>query len=196
MGKQDDSTLGLGDALAVCMRKYFDRKGRASRREFWYWTFFVAIVSAVLLMPTLVTGALATGVLKIEPNFDELAVVEGAELVDEDEGPAEAEETKAKSKKKKNSKLSPQTLLFQFGANKKQAQLCAIVFLACLGCFAVFELAVLCPTIAVSIRRLHDIDRAGWNLLWVLSGVGVPALAIAACLPSTLGDNKFGERPR
>ena len=30
---------------------------------------------------------------------------------------------------------------------------------------AVFSLAILLPTIAVGVRRLHDIDKSGWFLL-------------------------------
>ena len=33
---------------------------------------------------------------------------------------------------------------------------------------SIFNLAVLIPSIAVSVRRLHDIDRTGW---WVLIGL-------------------------
>lgn len=48
------------------------------------------------------------------------------------------------------------------------------------------------PLLAVSIRRLHDIDRTGW---WVLLGP-VPlaglVLLVFACIPSTVGSNRFG----
>ena len=35
------------DAIQVCLRKYVDFKGRASRSEYWYFALFTAIVGAV-----------------------------------------------------------------------------------------------------------------------------------------------------
>jgi uncharacterized membrane protein YhaH (DUF805 family) len=53
-------------------------------------------------------------------------------------------------------------------------------------------LALILPTLAVSVRRLHDIDRTGW---WVLIGatfIGTLVLIYWACLPGTSGSNRFG----
>lgn len=51
----------------------------------------------------------------------------------------------------------------------------------------------LIPSIAVTIRRLHDSDKSGW---WILLGlvplVGVVALVVFGCLPSSSGRNRFG----
>lgn len=59
-----------------------------------------------------------------------------------------------------------------------------------------YALAVLIPSIAVTIRRLHDTDRSGW---WILIGlipvVGI-ALLIFLCLEGTQGDNRFGANPK
>jgi uncharacterized membrane protein YhaH (DUF805 family) len=56
-----------------------------------------------------------------------------------------------------------------------------------------FSLAVLLPSIAVGVRRLHDIDRSGW---WLLIGlvpiVGVILLLVWACMRGTQGTNRFG----
>ena len=57
-------------------------------------------------------------------------------------------------------------------------------------------LAVLLPGIAVSVRRLHDIDRSGW---WYLIGL-VPIIGSLVLLfwyvqPGTDGSNRFGEKP-
>jgi uncharacterized membrane protein YhaH (DUF805 family) len=56
-----------------------------------------------------------------------------------------------------------------------------------------FSLAVLLPSIAVGVRRLHDIDRSGW---WLLIGlvpiVGVILLLVWACMRGTQGANRFG----
>lgn len=62
---------------------------------------------------------------------------------------------------------------------------------------AVFAgLALLLPNLAVTVRRLHDIDRSGW---WVLVGlvpvVGSIILLVFALLPGTPGENRFGLAP-
>jgi len=56
-------------------------------------------------------------------------------------------------------------------------------------------LATLLPSIAVSIRRLHDIDRTGWWVLLGLSGIGEIVLLVCACMRGTVGANRFGPDP-
>ena len=55
-------------------------------------------------------------------------------------------------------------------------------------------LAVIIPTIAVGIRRLHDIDKSGW---WLLLGlvpfVGGLILIYFFVQKGTTGPNQFGE---
>jgi uncharacterized membrane protein YhaH (DUF805 family) len=64
---------------------------------------------------------------------------------------------------------------------------------------AVWSLAVLIPTIAVAVRRLHDTNKSGWwLLLWFLSccfGIGAIILIIFWVMASTPGPNRFGEGP-
>lgn len=54
----------------------------------------------------------------------------------------------------------------------------------------------LIPSLSVTVRRLHDINRSGW---WVLIGliplVGSIVLLVFACTASTLGANRFGPHP-
>ena len=61
----------------------------------------------------------------------------------------------------------------------------------------VVELALLVPSIAVSIRRLHDTDRSGW---WLLIGlvpiVGGIVLLVFMVLEGTHGANRFGADPK
>ena len=47
------------------------------------------------------------------------------------------------------------------------------------------SLALLLPGLAVSARRLHDLDRTGWWLLLVLTGIGVILLIIWDCIEGT-----------
>jgi uncharacterized membrane protein YhaH (DUF805 family) len=59
-----------------------------------------------------------------------------------------------------------------------------------------YTLAVLIPSIAVAIRRLHDQDKSGWLLLLLFIPIlGWLALLILYCLPGTSGDNKYGPDP-
>jgi uncharacterized membrane protein YhaH (DUF805 family) len=59
----------------------------------------------------------------------------------------------------------------------------------------VVSLALLLPSIAVSIRRLHDLDRTGWWLLIVLTGIGAIVLLVWDCMKGTTGSNRFGADP-
>lgn len=85
---------------------------------------------------------------------------------------------------------------------------------------AIFSLAVLIPSIAVSVRRLHDINRAGWwillpglpyILMFVFMATGnlammgifaIVALVLAIVLlvfyllPGTNGPNAYGPDPK
>ena len=58
-------------------------------------------------------------------------------------------------------------------------------------------LALLVPSLAVAVRRLHDTDRSGW---WLLIGllplVGGIVLIVFYCLDGTKGPNRFGPDPK
>jgi len=61
----------------------------------------------------------------------------------------------------------------------------------------IVNLALLLPTLAVAVRRLHDTDRSGW---WLLIGlvpiVGAIVLLVFFVLDSTPGTNRFGANPK
>jgi uncharacterized membrane protein YhaH (DUF805 family) len=57
---------------------------------------------------------------------------------------------------------------------------------------AVVVLALILPSLAVSVRRLHDIDRTGWWVLIGATAIGTLILIYWACLPGTPGPNRFG----
>lgn len=60
----------------------------------------------------------------------------------------------------------------------------------------VYSVAVLIPSVAVGVRRLHDLDRSGWWLLIMLIPLlGTLLLLIYFCLRGTVGPNRFGPDP-
>ena len=60
----------------------------------------------------------------------------------------------------------------------------------------IVSLATLLPGLAVSVRRLHDIDRVGWWIfLALIPIVGAIVLIYWACLRGTVGANRFGPDP-
>jgi len=65
------------------------------------------------------------------------------------------------------------------------------------GISMVYGLAVLVPSLAVAVRRLHDTDRSGW---WLLVGLipilGVIVLLIFFIMDGTPGNNRFGASPK
>jgi uncharacterized membrane protein YhaH (DUF805 family) len=56
-------------------------------------------------------------------------------------------------------------------------------------------LALLIPSIAVSVRRFHDMDRSGWWLLLVLTGIGAIVVFFWFMVRGTRGPNRFGPDP-
>ena len=57
-------------------------------------------------------------------------------------------------------------------------------------------LGLLIPGIAVSVRRLHDLDKSGWWLLICLIPlVGAIILIVWFCTKGTEGPNRFGTDP-
>ncbi len=60
----------------------------------------------------------------------------------------------------------------------------------------VFGLATFIPGIAVTVRRMHDIDKSGWQLLWAFVPlVGAIILIIFMAKPGTNAPNRFGAAP-
>lgn len=57
-------------------------------------------------------------------------------------------------------------------------------------------LAMLIPNLAVTIRRLHDLDKSGWWLLILLVPlIGAIVLLVFMCIEGTRGANRFGPDP-
>jgi uncharacterized membrane protein YhaH (DUF805 family) len=115
--------MNFGQAIASGFKKYVDFTGRAVRSEFWYWTLFAFLASAV---GAIIDSALDTDVSPVQ---------------------------------------------------------------------SIVGLVLLLPGLAVSARRLHDLDRTAWWLLLLLTGIGIILLIIWDCMRGTQGPNRFGPDP-
>ncbi|MDO5638574.1 MAG: DUF805 domain-containing protein [Neisseria sp.] len=110
-----------------CLKQYADFRGRARRREFWFYHLFYLLLMLALMAVHMMLG------------------------------------------------MSPES-----------ADMIPII----LG------FALILPTLAVTVRRLHDINFSGW---WALLSV-VPMLNLVlyvfACINGTRGSNRFGPDPK
>jgi|SRR6056300_909149 uncharacterized membrane protein YhaH (DUF805 family) len=60
-----------------------------------------------------------------------------------------------------------------------------------------YGLAVLIPSLAVAIRRLHDVGKSGWYYLLVLLPIIGPIwLIVLFATEGEQGDNRFGSNPK
>lgn len=64
-----------------------------------------------------------------------------------------------------------------------------ILWLYCIGLFL--------PSLGVAIRRLHDIGKSGWWLLFsLIPAVGGIILLVFSCTDSVPGNNEYGPNPK
>lgn len=60
-----------------------------------------------------------------------------------------------------------------------------------------YNLLILIPSLAVAVRRLHDIGKSGWMLLiGLIPLVGAIWLLILLLRDSEAGENKYGPNPK
>lgn len=63
--------------------------------------------------------------------------------------------------------------------------------------YVAWAVIALIPNIAVTVRRFHDQNLAGWMVLfYFLPWVGGLVILVFMCIPGTVGDNKFGSDPK
>jgi len=61
----------------------------------------------------------------------------------------------------------------------------------------IYSLLIIVPSLAVSVRRLHDSDRTGWwALLLFVPLIGFLILLFFFAKDGTMGDNRFGADPK
>jgi uncharacterized membrane protein YhaH (DUF805 family) len=112
------------------LKQYAVFKGRARRKEYWFFALFNLIVSAVLTVVDYMTGS-----LDMELGVGLLS--------------------------------------------------------------GLYSLAILIPSLAVTVRRLHDTDRTGWWLLIAfIPLIGAIVLLVFMLLDSKPGDNQYGPNPK
>lgn len=54
---------------------------------------------------------------------------------------------------------------------------------------SIYQLAVFIPSLAVAVRRMHDVNKSGWFILIPIYNL------ILACTAGTKGENRFGPDP-
>lgn len=112
------------------VKKYADFKGRARRKEYWYFFLFNSLISSILVLAEALTG-----------------------------------------------NLNPDT---GFGLLS-----------------GLFTLAILIPSLAVSVRRLHDVNRSGWWLLIVfIPIIGAIVFLVFSVTGSKPDENQYGVSPK
>ena len=55
-----------------------------------------------------------------------------------------------------------------------------------------FSLVTFIPSISVSVRRLHDIDKSGWWFLLWFTVIGIVFVIYWACFGSDESENRYG----
>ena len=62
---------------------------------------------------------------------------------------------------------------------------------------SVYSIGVLIPSLALSVRRLHDIGRTGWwVLISIIPVIGAVVLLVFMLLDSEPGSNRYGANPK
>ena len=72
----------------------------------------------------------------------------------------------------------------------------SITFIESLGLSGILFISnfiFLIPEIAVSIRRLHDINKSGWRILLTITIVGIIPLTYFYCIKGDDGVNDYGQ---
>ncbi|MEZ5997677.1 MAG: DUF805 domain-containing protein [Hyphomonas sp.] len=95
-------------------------------------------------------------------------------------------------------------LFFGLGGMNMNTEEISPIGMILIGIIVLYGLAVLIPSIALFIRRLHDINQTGWIYLGLVIASFIPFLGLLAgiagivicCIPGTAGPNKYGPDPK
>ena len=69
-------------------------------------------------------------------------------------------------------------------------------FTVIMGLLGIYMLALILPTLALMVRRLHDIGHTGWLLLIAVTGIGGIVLLIWSIREGDPGENQYGPDPK
>ena len=58
---------------------------------------------------------------------------------------------------------------------------------------SIFQILCFIPSLSVTIRRLHDVNKSGWNMLWSLTIVGIFYVLYLEIKKGNDGPNNYGE---
>lgn len=61
---------------------------------------------------------------------------------------------------------------------------------------SIYSLAIFLPSLAVLVRRLHDVHKSGWNFLWVFTGIGAFYVLYLLIKEGDYGNNEYGFDPK
>jgi uncharacterized membrane protein YhaH (DUF805 family) len=146
-----DALNGFG-YFKNCWKHYADFKGRAKRKEFWYFTLFSYLIIFMLCIIGGIIGQYIGN--NIYSNYD-----------------------------------------WEYDWIQESIQESIIYGILC--AYIPYMIAVLLPSLAVSMRRLHDVGKSGW---WILINLipfaGNMFFIVLMCLDSQDGINKWGLNPK
>jgi len=55
-----------------------------------------------------------------------------------------------------------------------------------------FNIVCVIPSLSVTVRRLHDVNKSGWNMLWALTIIGGFYVLYLEIIKGSEGDNDYG----
>jgi uncharacterized membrane protein YhaH (DUF805 family) len=92
--------------------------------------------------------------------------------------------------------IVPAIIFIAIGASSHNSIVTGLGVVLYLAYFA-FSLALLVPSVAVTVRRLHDTGRSGWwYFIALVPFAGPIILLVFLCSDSQPGDNLYGPNPK
>ncbi|MDB5667676.1 MAG: hypothetical protein JWL74_626 [Alphaproteobacteria bacterium] len=162
--------------MLMPLRRFADFKGRSRRKE--YWIFYLMNLVVAGILAAILFGLIASATARVA----ERGGVESYEYSDYESSDAGFSYQSGSS-----SNVDPTMMMEEFGTG---GWIVAALLL-------LWWLAMLIPSIAVTIRRLHDQDKSGWMILLAfIPLVGGIVLLVFMLLDGTRGPNRFGADPK
>jgi uncharacterized membrane protein YhaH (DUF805 family) len=62
--------------------------------------------------------------------------------------------------------------------------------------YLLYGIGVMIPSTAIAVRRLHDMGKSGWMMLWSLLPIIGAILVIVWLCTDSASDNKYGPNPK